>query len=240
VSASTRIVIPELLDELPADDPRAVHSRGDLRRVNKLMGNADIMARAILERRLTIDARRFSIVELGGGDGTFLLELAKRMAPVHGSTRATLVDQQDLMTKATREGLAALGWHVDTVKADVFEWLGRRDPNDAAEVTIANLFLHHFEGQRLSTLLRGASTQTRMFVACEPHRSRRALAAASLMGLIGCNSVTVHDARISVRAGFRGTELSAMWPGHRGWTLNEQQAGRFTHAFVAKKTSTAP
>jgi len=40
-------VIPELLDELPPDDPRAVHSRGDLRRVNKLMGNADIVAGAV-------------------------------------------------------------------------------------------------------------------------------------------------------------------------------------------------
>ncbi|HTL01966.1 MAG TPA: hypothetical protein VL243_07060, partial [Vicinamibacterales bacterium] len=81
---------------------------------------------------------------------------------------------------------------------------------------------------------------TRMFVACEPHRSRRALAAASLMGLIGCNGVTVHDARISVRAGFRDTDLSAIWPGERDWTLKEQKAGRFTHCFVAMKTSTAP
>ena len=240
-----RTVIPELLDELPPDDPRAVHSRGDLRRVNKLMGNADIIAGAIgasgaIGATGALGARRaaLTIVELGGGDGTFLLELAKRVAPVLGAARAILVDQQDLMTRHTREALAALEWHVDPVKADVFEWLGR--PNEIADVTIVNLFLHHFKGQRLSTLLREASKQTRMFVACEPHRSRRALAAASLMGLIGCNRVTVHDARISVRAGFRDTDLSAIWPGERDWTLKEQKAGRFTHCFVAMKTSTAP
>ncbi len=44
VSGFSRTVVPELLDELPPDDPRAMHSRGDLRRVNRLMGNADIMA----------------------------------------------------------------------------------------------------------------------------------------------------------------------------------------------------
>ena len=132
-----RTVIPELLDELPPGDPRAVHSRGDLRRVNKLMGNADIMAGALDDRPSSIvhrpssvaDDRRFSIVELGGGDGTFLLELAKRVAPVLGTGRAILVDQQDLMTSHTREALAALGWHVDAVKADVFEWLGRHRPD---------------------------------------------------------------------------------------------------------------
>ena len=37
----------ELLDELPADDPRAVGSRRDLRRINALMGNARLMARAV-------------------------------------------------------------------------------------------------------------------------------------------------------------------------------------------------
>ena len=150
--------------------------------------------------------------------------------------RATLVDQQALLTSATRDALAALSWSVEMVKADVFEWLSRR-ASGTSDVTVANLFLHHFEGERLATLLCEASKQTRMFVACEPHRSRQALAAASLMGLIGCNSVTVHDARISVRAGFRDRELSAIWPGEPGWDLEEQKAGRFTHRFVAKMST---
>ena len=39
-----RIVQPELLDALPPDDPRAVRSRRDLRRVNAWMRNHTIMA----------------------------------------------------------------------------------------------------------------------------------------------------------------------------------------------------
>jgi hypothetical protein len=54
-----------------------------------------------------------------------------------------------------------------------------------------------------------------------------------MMGLIGCNGVTVHDARVSVRAGFRDRELSAIWPAGNDWTLQEHKAGRFTHGFVA-------
>ncbi len=111
--------------------------------------------------------------------------------------------------------------------------------HDAADITIANLFLHHFDGQRLSTLLREAATQTRLFVACEPHRSRRALAAASLMGLIGCNSVTLHDARISVRAGFRDRELSATLAGRAWMGPGRTEGRRFTHRFLARKNEAA-
>jgi hypothetical protein len=233
-----RKVTPELLDELPPDDPRARHSRADLRRVNKLMGNADIIGRVLAGTGGARSARAatpapFEIVELGGGDGTFLLEVAKRAAPVIGAARATLVDQQALVTQDTRGALAALSWNVEPVRADVFDWLTGRH-RAGADVTIANLFLHHFEGERLRTLLRDASAQTRMFVACEPHRSGAAFAAASLMSFIGCNSVTVHDARISVRAGFRDGELSELWPHGEGWVLEERKAGRFTHGFVAR------
>ena len=42
-----RIIEPELLDTLPPDDPRAVRSRRDLRRVNAWMRNHAIMARAL-------------------------------------------------------------------------------------------------------------------------------------------------------------------------------------------------
>ena len=45
-----RIVEPELLDGLPREDPRAIRSRRDLRRVNVLMRNHSVMADAL--RRL--------------------------------------------------------------------------------------------------------------------------------------------------------------------------------------------
>ena len=42
-----RVLEPEWLDELPPQDPRAVRSRADLRRVNWLMGNARLIARVL-------------------------------------------------------------------------------------------------------------------------------------------------------------------------------------------------
>jgi hypothetical protein len=52
---------------------------------------------------------------------------------------------------------------------------------------------------------------------------------------IGCNSVTRHDARVSVRAGFRDQELSALWPAQSGFELAEFSGGYASHLFVAVK-----
>jgi hypothetical protein len=42
-----RVVIPELLDHLPQDDPAAERSRADLRRINFLMGNGRWVTRTL-------------------------------------------------------------------------------------------------------------------------------------------------------------------------------------------------
>ena len=61
------------------------------------------------------------------------------------------------------------------------------------------------------------------------------LAAARMCGLIGCNSVTRHDAVVSVRAGFADRELSELWPTEGNWALTEQVLGWFSHFFLARR-----
>ena len=61
-----------------------------------------------------------------------------------------------------------------------------------------------------------------------------------LIGAIGANAVTREDAVLSVRAGFRDQEISALWPQlDAGWTLNEYSAGLFSHCFRAEKNEAA-
>ena len=61
------------------------------------------------------------------------------------------------------------------------------------------------------------------------------LACSRLLWAVGCNAITQHDAAASVRAGFAGHELSALWPGDDGWILTEKPAGLFSHVFVARR-----
>ena len=104
---------------------------------------------------------------------------------------------------------------------------------------IANLFLHHFEDSPLRALLEQVSTRAELFVACEPRRDWLTLRASRLVGWIGCNAVTRHDAPISVRAGFAGHELSALWPAGGDWHTEEGPVGPFSHHFVAWRETRA-
>jgi hypothetical protein len=222
-----RKVESEILDQLDARDPRAIQSRRDLQKVNVLMGNPRILARALRGR---VSGSR--LVELGSGDGTLLLSIAERLGTSTQRVQAVLVDRSTSISEDTRAAFDRVGWDVELRSSDVFEWLNRPNP-ETSDVTITNLFLHHFPERALADLLRRASEQTRHFVACEPRRSNTALAGASFLRFIGCNDVTRHDARVSVRAGFRNSELSALWPGGQHWHLAEWRSGPFTHAFVA-------
>ena len=232
-----RIVEPELLDTLPPADPRAMRSRRDLRRVNAWMRNHVIMARA-LQKDWNGSAPK-QITELGAGDGNFLLRVAQNIKVGQASSlstsadvKVTLLDRQKNVSAETLTAFASLGWRAEAVVADVFDWAPTAG---GSEVILANLFLHHFEDARLTELLAKISRHARVFIAVEPQRFNRASLCAQLLRFIGCNDVTLHDAAASIRAGFSGDELSALWPDKQNWQLTEQSAGAFSHLFIARK-----
>jgi hypothetical protein len=222
-----RRVEPEWLDELPADDPRAVKSRRDLRLVNRIMGNASILRRA-LEGAIAADTPR--IAELGAGDGTLLLcALPPRMT----GAEIIFVDRQPVVSAPTIAHFAERGHNASVAAADVFDWLSQE--NSSFDVIVCNLFLHHFEDSRLRELFALAARRTTALIACEPRRARIPLAGSRMLGLIGCNDVTRHDAHLSVRAGFAGDELRRLWPPGDEWKLEERMARVFSHFFSAVK-----
>lgn len=230
-----RVLQRELLDELPPTDPRAVGSRADLRRLNSIMGHQRILSRA-LRNHLPgsfYGSRRLRLTELGAGDGTLLLGLAKRWSALGITARVTLVDQQDLVSAETLQSFTALNWSVDRVRADVFEWMDGVSPT--ADLVLANLFLHHFSESQLRALMSLIAVKSDLLLACEPCRSPLAAIGSRLLWLLGCNSVTQHDAVVSVNAGFVDLELSALWPRGSQWNLSEYSAGLFSHCFIAKK-----
>ena len=223
-----RIVQDELLDTLAPADQRAIHSRRDLRRLNCWMRHPAIMADVM--QRIVGHQTPGQLTELGAGDGTFLLSVARRLAPHWRGVSATLLDRHENVTPETLADFATLGWRTKAVTTDVFAW-----PETPEAVVVANLFLHHFEPAPLAELLGLISQRSRLFIALEPRRSLWPRFCSRLLGAIGCNHVTRHDAVVSVRAGFSGHELSALWPDQSHWQLTEQPAGAFSQLFIARK-----
>jgi len=223
---------PEWLDELPPSDPGAMHTRRDLQRINVLLRHPGIMARALIKHYPQDKPR--AILDLGAGDGTFMLQLARRLASHWQNVSVILLDRQDIVKNETRETLAALQWKVEIVSADVFDYLEKLGHSDVDVIT-ANLFLHHFTGEELTRLLKRVAQSARLFASCDPRRTRLVRELSRLLWVIGCNRVSIHDAVVSAAAGFIGKELSAMWPTGNQWQLLEYAAVPFSHCFIARR-----
>jgi hypothetical protein len=227
-----RSLHPELVDELPPEDPGAIQSRRDLRRLNTLMGHTGILARSL--KRAFPKQPPSRITEIGAGDGEVLLRVARRLAGAWQDVDVTFVDLQDLLRNDTKADFAALNWGARSVKGDVFQWVNETAA-EKTDVILGNLVLHHFSDAQLSTLFAAAARKTLAFIAVEPRRSGWPLFCARYLSLIGCHPVTCHDGLVSVQAGFTGRELSGLWPQDGQWELIERRAGLFSHLFIARR-----
>lgn len=180
--------MPEILDHLAADDPRALRSRRDLRLINRCMGNH----RWILhEMRTLVEAGLRHVVEIGAGDGMLLARILREFP----SVTATAIDLQDPEESMVVD--ARMNW----VRGDLLQ----ADVDFAGAVVISNLFLHHFLPEELATIgqrIRGAGA----LLACEPERRALHLWQGWMAGP-AFNATTRHDLAVSVRAGFRHDEL---------------------------------
>ncbi|HEY7887179.1 MAG TPA: hypothetical protein VIC29_03010 [Steroidobacteraceae bacterium] len=244
LTAGGRTLSPEILDELPATDPRAIRSRRDLQRVNRVMGSCGILSRAL--RRAWAAAPQHGpvrILELGAGDGSLALRIAKQLATRWHGVELTLLDRQALTGEAMGTAFAHLGWTLRPLIVDVLEWARAPTQQHLAgrwDIVLVNLFLHHFEEHDLRELLAAVAARCDAFVACEPRRSLPGLLGSRLLPALGVSTDTLHDAIVSVGAGFRDAELSRLWPaGGPHWKLQERPAGPFSHLFVATRGDTA-
>ncbi len=242
-----RIVAAEALDHLAPDDPAARHSRRDLVRIHHAMGTRSIVSRGW---RVLVapgpERRPLRILELGAGDGSLLLDLARTLGPGWPPVQLTLLDRQDIVSTATLAGFAEQGWAVEVQVADVLAWAASLDdeasgtPPPRWDLISTTLFLHHFEGDQLGLLLAAVASRADHFFACEPKRSWLPLAGSHLVGALGANAVTRQDAVLSVHAGFRDHEITAHWrPAAATWRTREFGAGLFSHCFSAQRTETA-
>lgn len=250
------MVEPELLDDLPPNHPEAVKSRRDLIRLNALMKHRQFICGALAgvtqsqktnhrvlqstntgatERipaswKASPPEKSIELADLGSGDGLFMLSVARSISNFVPNVALTLVDRQAAVHPSTVEEFSLLGWEVDVVTADVFDWLASISKSHAIT---ANLFLHHFEKAALAKMFSLIARKTTLFAACETRRSRFRYWSTFLLGLLGAGGVTMNDAPISVRAGFQGSELTALWPAGN-WHCRESAAGIFSHVFTAK------
>ena len=181
---STRRLTPEILDSISHDDPGAIRSRRDLRRINRFMGSESWILQ-------NIPPDTSSITEVGAGDGNLLTKIA-------GARPGVPIAAYDLAPPP-----ADLPAHANWIQGDLFA----QTPDIQGGTLIANLFLHHFTEMELSSLGRFIRS-FKAIITSEHHRAHIPL----FMGKLATPFVhpyTRHDMRVSIEAGFRPGELPA-------------------------------
>ena len=209
-----RVIVPEILDSLPHGDPRAVESRRDLRRINRVMGNPSWFERS-LRAHAARAGRGERILELGAGDGALARHLwAKQISLPENWTALDLAPPPAQWPSNAR-------W----LQRDLFA----PGPLPDAHILLANLFLHHFQGSDLASLKVRVPASCRLVLVSEPARRRLHLAQGRLLSaLLGLGEVTRHDMQASIHAGFLKNELPEVLFGKEwSWEVSTTLLGAY-------------
>ncbi len=193
IDLSRRAEDPELLDE-GVDPDEALRSLGDLRFVNRWLGNRQQLLRVVragLERSAAP-----SLLDVGCGSGDVPVWIA---AQVGRPVRVCGVDIKPLHLQAAP---AALRGVVADVHALPF-------PDACFDVVTASLFLHHFDGPDVARVLRELYRVTRgALVVNDLRRSRVPYAFGRVtFPLLFRSKVSVEDGLLSIRRSFTLDEL---------------------------------
>ena len=189
LSWDRRVVLPEMLDALPADDPRARKARHELDLFNLLMGNHSWIEQQVARFREP-DHR---LLEIGAGSGT----LGKRLV------QRNVWPEFSLIGMDTTPRPLAWPLHAEWVQGDVLQ-----EPLPDAEVVVVNLLLHQFTDAQLAAFGRAVPRCCHTLIAVEPLRSRAALVMGRMVAWLSrASTVTRYDMVASLHAGFRGNEL---------------------------------
>ena len=143
-------------------------------------------------------------LELGAGTGELGVSLARRGVDADGL---------DLWPRPANWP-AARAWHV----ADLRDFPRFGDYH----AVFGNLIFHQFPESELCLLGNRIRRSARLIIACEPQRRRLSqLLYRTLAPLGGANHVSLHDAHVSIAAGFRGDELPrALGLSAEHWAIN--------------------
>lgn len=181
-----RTIQPELLDSLSPQDPDALHNRRDLRLTNRLMGNYRWFARTLPQYVRANEP----VLELGAGTGELGLHL---------QSLGLNVDGLDLWPRPDTWPVSQQ-WHQD----DLLTFSGY----GPYRTITGNLIFHQFNDADLAKIGAAIRPYANTIVACEPTRRRLSQFFYRIAGpMLGVNYVSLHDAHVSIDAGFQGAEL---------------------------------
>lgn len=207
-----RIRGEEMMDDFSITDARLTHALNDLRGVNRWLGGHAATQSALVP--LLRRSGTLRVIDLGTGGADYPEHLV-RWAARHGHrVEVVAVDANPhtvayAQTALDRRLPATVRARVEVVRADA---LDLPYPDDAFDVAVAALFLHHFPEEEGVALLREMDRVARRgLIVNDLHRHPIAYYGVRAIGaLTRASEMFRHDGPVSVRRGFRRGELLSL------------------------------
>lgn len=233
----------EMMDDLSAGGPALDEALEDLRWVNRWLGGHAAVQRAL---KPLVEARRgrteaLRLLDLGTGGADHPEHLVRWAAGLGAPLDVTALDANPHAVRYAREALrrrlpAYLRARIRVEQGDA---LNLAFDDDAFDVALAALFLHHFDEEGAVTLLREMQrVSSAGIVICDLHRHALAYHAVRALGAVrpGTSAMFRHDAPLSVRRGYRRDELRALAEraGLTGYRLRWHWAFRWVLSTIGK------
>lgn len=213
-----RVVEAEILDTLEPESEEARANRQDMRLLNRIMGNYRWFAKCVPE----MWNGEGSIIDFGSGAGEL---------PVYLKNRRIL--------KATDNVTGVDLWPRPAGWPESWQWLRQDLRNlDFVEdnaLLFGNHILHQFSSDFLITLGLIMKERRCTLMVCEPVRRKLHLWQIRMLWPLRLHQVSVHDAMVSVRAGFRGGELAKhLGLDEREWELRTCESWLGAYRLIAR------
>lgn len=192
---SRRAREPERLDE-GVPEAEALRSLGDLRFVNRWLGNGGRLLEAV--RPFLEASPRPRLLDVGCGSADVPAALARSVS------RPVLAVGLDVKLLHLRSVPAQVRPVVADVRALPF-------PAGTFDVVTASLFLHHFDGSEVAAVLRGLFALARRALVVNDLRRARIpyVFGRAAFPLLFRSRVSVDDGLVSIRRAFTDQELAA-------------------------------
>lgn len=198
----------ELLDRPEHDDAELERSLRHIAAVNRWLGGARALRRCLDHLELK-HAAALRVLDVGTGSGDVPRMVARWAADRSLDVTITAVDAHPQVLAIARRLCSAFP-RIEVLPGDA---RSLPFPDDAYDLVLISLLLHHFDGDGQLDVLREAGRVSRQWVVVgELQRSRPALIGARLLAATVWrrNRLTRHDGPISVRRAFTARELGTV------------------------------
>jgi SAM-dependent methyltransferase len=205
-----RVPVHELLDDGAGSPADIAACFDDLWRINRWLGGVSGSVQLIRRFLMRTGARRATLLDVGAGDGRMARELTRRSLRLGAELRFAVLDRRvsHLRMLASRGPISSVQKEPPRVAADVESLPFGEGSFDAVT---CNLFLHHFSGPAVVSLLSNLLSVAREAVLIND-LERRAIPYWFIRHArwFTRSPITRHDGPASVRQAYTRAEMASL------------------------------